>query len=184
MKNLKYVFGLLLVVFLFPCQNTEAQSTRPRREKVVKVRTAKRKVRRHKRRVVRRTLRRLPSGTVAVMHRKVAYYPVGGMFYIAKKGVYLRAFPPRGFRLRVLPRASVRLVLRGTVYHYADGVFYQPIGEEFQIVRPPEGAVVKELPEDAEEIDFDGVSAYELNDAVYKLIEGGYEVIDVLDNPE
>ncbi|MCJ7466219.1 MAG: hypothetical protein MUO53_05945 [Maribacter sp.] len=79
------------------------------------------------------------------MHRKVAYYPVGGMFYMARKGVYLKAFPPRGFRLRVLPRTAVRLVIRGTVYHYADGVFYQPIDEEFQIVRPPEGAIVKDI---------------------------------------
>lgn len=67
---------------------------------------------------------------------------------------------------------------------YADGIYYQQVDNEYEIVEPPIGAVVKALPEDAEEIDFDGVSAYELNDAVYKAIEDGYEVIDVLEGEE
>lgn len=181
MKNFKYVIGLLLVFFLFPNQEVEAQVVRSRRAKVAKIHSAKRKVRRHNRRVARRTLRRLPEGTVAVVHANVSYYPVGGMFFIARKGIYARAFPPRGFRLRVLPRTAIRLAVRGNYFLYADGVFYHPVGDEYEIVVAPIGAVVKELPEDAEEIDFEGISAFELNDAVYKVIEDGYEVIDVLE---
>ncbi len=181
MKNFKYVIGLLLVFFLFPNQEAEAQVVRSRRAKVTKIQSVKRKVRRHNRRVARRTLRRLPEGTVAVVHRNVSYYPVGGMFFIARKGIYARAFPPRGFRLRVLPRTAIRLAVRGTYFMYAEGVFYQQVGEEYEVVPVPIGAVVKELPEDAEEIDFDGISAFELNDAVYKAMEDGYEVIDVLE---
>ncbi|MGB5272949.1 MAG: DUF6515 family protein, partial [Flavobacteriaceae bacterium] len=129
MKNLKYVIGLLLVFFLFPNQEAEAQVVRSRRAKVAKVQSVKRKVRRHNRRVARRTLRRLPEGTVAVVHGNVSYYPVGGMFFIARKGIYARAFPPRGFRLRVLPRTAIRLAVRGTYFMYADGVFYRPVGD-------------------------------------------------------
>ena len=103
---------------------------------------------------------------------------------MARKGAYVRAFPPRGFRLRVLPAAAVRLTVRGAAYAYADGVFYQKAGEEYEIVAPPKGAVVDKLPEDAEEIDFSGISAYELNDAVYSAVEDGFEVIDVLEEEE
>ena len=66
-------------------------------------------------------------------------------------------------------------------YHYADGVFYQQFKEEYEVATPPVGAILKELPEDAEEIDFNGVSMYELNQAVYKEVENGYEIIDVLE---
>jgi hypothetical protein len=66
-------------------------------------------------------------------------------------------------------------------YSYADGVYYRKVEDEYEVTQPPIGAVLEELPEDAREIDFDGVSAYELNEAVYKAIEDGYEVIDVLE---
>lgn len=173
-----------MAVFLFPSQNIEAQTRHAPRAKVVKVHKAKRNLRQHNRRVARRTLRRLPMGTVAVVHRKVAYYPVGGMFFIARKGAFIRTFPPRGFRLRVLPRTALRLTVRERVYMFSDGLFYRPIQDEYEIVAPPNGAIVKELPEEAEEIDFEGISAYELNDAVYKTVEDGYEVIDVHEDTE
>lgn len=101
---------------------------------------------------------------------------------MARKGVYVRAFPPRGFRLRFLPVSAVTLSVHGARYTYADGIFYQKINDEYEIVEPPLGAVVKELPEDAEEIDFDGVSVYELNNALYEAVEDGYEVIDLLED--
>ena len=44
--------------------------------------------------------------------------------------------------------------------------------------------MVSELPEDAEDIDFDGVSAYELNEAIYTAVEDGYEIIEVLEEEE
>ena len=171
-------------MFFLPNPNLEAQTQVVNRTKVEKVHKVKRKVRRHNRRVERRTLRRLPKGTKAIMHRKVAYYPVGGMFYIARKGVYVRSFPRPGFRVRILPRTAIRIVVRSGAYRYADGVFYQQIGDEYEIVAPPKGAVVYELPVDAEEIDFDGIPAYELNDAVYKAVQDGYEIIDVLEEED
>jgi hypothetical protein len=67
-------------------------------------------------------------------------------------------------------------------YHYADGVFYQESNGEYEVAKPPVGAVVANLPEDAEEIDFDGVTMHELNQAVYKEVENGYEIIEVLED--
>lgn len=103
------------------------------------------------------------------------------MYYIKRKNIYVRAFPPRGFRLRLLPAAAVALTVRGIAYNYADGVFYRNVEGEYEVATPPVGAVVQKLPEDAEEIDFDGIPAYELNDAIYKAVEDGYEIIDVLE---
>ncbi|MDC6367068.1 MULTISPECIES: DUF6515 family protein [Flavobacteriaceae] len=181
MKNLR------LAMFLFAClsigslQYVEAQVYRASQER----RMIRRKVRRHNRRVVQRTIRRLPANTRPVIYRRATYYPVGGMYYVKRRGAYVRAFPPRGFRLRVLPATAVALTVRGTAYRYADGLFYQNVdGDEFEVASPPVGAVVESLPDDAEEIDFGGVSAYELNEAIYKAVEDGYEIIDVLEQEE
>lgn len=103
------------------------------------------------------------------------------MYYVQRKGIYVRAFPPRGFRLRLLPATAIALTVRGAAYSYADGVFYRKIDEEYEVAKPPVGAVLRELPEDAEEIDFEGISVYELNEAIYKEVENGYEIIDVLE---
>lgn len=103
------------------------------------------------------------------------------MYYVQRKGAYVRAFPPRGFRLGLLPATAIALNVHGRAYGYADGIFYQKVDEEYEVAKPPVGAVLRELPEDAEEIDFDGIPAYELNEAIYKAVEDGYEIIDVLD---
>lgn len=103
------------------------------------------------------------------------------MYYIKRGGVYVRTFPPRGFRLRALPATSVVINVGGTNYNYADGLFYRESKDSFEIAKPPIGAIVNELPEDAQEIDFEGVTAYELNEAVYQAVEDGYEVIEVLE---
>lgn len=176
MKNLKLVLLFFALLAFGTTEYVEAQVYRTPQER----RMVRRKVRRHNRRVARRTLRRLPANTRGIACRKVTYYPVRGMYYVQRKDIYVRAFPPRGFRLRVLPTTTVRITVRGVPYHYADGVFYQQVKEEYEVAAPPVGAVLQELPEDAEEIDFDGVSMYELNQAVYKEVENGYEIIDVL----
>ncbi|RUA18545.1 MAG: hypothetical protein DSY83_01975 [Flavobacteriia bacterium] len=103
------------------------------------------------------------------------------MYFVRHKGVYVRTFPVRGLRLRVLPTATVRIVVRGVPYQYADGVFYWEDNGEYEVVAPPVGAVVKELPKDAEEIDFDGITMHELNQAIYKEVDNGYEIIEVLE---
>ena len=77
--------------------------------------------------------------------------------------------------------APLRIVVRNRPYWYAQGVFYEMQNEEYVVTETPVGAVVPDLPEDAEEIDFSGLTAYELNDAVYKEVDEGYEVIDLLD---
>ena len=153
MKNLKLILFLFALFFVGTTEYAEAQVVTRHEKRVVR-----RKVRRHNRRVVRRTLRRLPANTTPIVYRKISYYPVGGMYYVYRKGIYVRTFPPRGFRLAVMPTTAVIITVRGTRYHYADGVFYQPINGEYEVAPPPIGAVVKELPEDAEEIDFDGVT--------------------------
>ncbi len=106
------------------------------------------------------------------------------MYYTARKGAYVRAFPPRGFRIRTIPGAFTRLMVRGAVYYYSTGVFYQNVNDEYEVVAAPIGAVVAELPEDAEEMDFDGIATYELNETLYKAIDDGYEVIELLDDKE
>jgi hypothetical protein len=178
-----YLFPVFLLLFLIgmPAEVT-AQRNAGRTVAVVKVdRATKRKVKRTKRRVRRRTLKSLPAGTRAVVYRKVSYYPVSGRFYVARKGVYVRSFPPRGFRIRTLGVRPVRIVLRSRTYWYAEGVFYQKQGEDYIVSETPIGAVVPELPEDAAEIDWAGVSAYELNNAIYQEVDSGYELIDILE---
>ena len=138
-------FSLLIAL---PAEG-EAQVRRASRTTVVKVnRPAKRKVRRTNRRVQRRTLRRLPAGTRAVAYRSVSYYPVRGQYFIARKGVYMRTFPPRGFRIRTLAVTPLRIVVRGRPYWYAQGVFYLKNNEGYEVTETPVGAVVPELPEE------------------------------------
>jgi hypothetical protein len=185
MKNWKLIISAFLLMFFFHTPEAEAQVVTRRTTRVVKVnRPAKRKIRRKKRRVRRRTLRRLPANTRAIVWRNRSYYPVGGMYFIARKGAYVRAFPPRGFRIRMAAGALTRLMVRGATYYYAAGVFYQNVDDEYEVVSAPIGAVVKELPEDAEEMDFDGITTYELNETLYQAIDDGYEVIDLLDEEE
>lgn len=181
MKNLKYLIFLLAFTFIGSTEYVEAQVRTTRVNTVRKKRRIKRKVRRVNRRVVRRTLRRLPANTRPIAFRRVTYYPVGGMYYVQRGGLYVRAFPPRGFRLRLLPTTAVVVTVRGIPYNYADGVFYKEIEGEYEVAPPPVGAIVGELPEDAAEIDFDGIPAYELNEAIYQAVEDGYEIIDVLE---
>ncbi len=186
MKNWKLITTAVLLMFFFYAPEAEAQvvARRTTTTRVVKVnRPAKRKIRRKKRRVRRRTLRRLPANTRAVVWRNMSYYPVGGMYYIARRGAYVRAFPPRGFRVRAVP-ALIRLMVRGAVFYYSAGVFYRNINDEYEVVAAPIGAVVSELPEDAEEMDFEGITTYELNETLYRAIEDGYEVIDLLEEDE
>ncbi|MBT8280453.1 MAG: hypothetical protein KJO16_02675 [Muriicola sp.] len=185
MKNWKLIASAFLLMFFVHSPEVEAQVVSRRTNTVVRVnRAKKRKVRRKKRRVRRRTLRRLPANTRARVWRNVSYYPVGGMYYVARRGVYARAFPPRGFRIRTVAGALTRLMVRGAVYYYSAGVFYRNVDEEYEVVAAPIGAVINELPEDAEEMDFDGITTYELNETLYKAIDDGYEVVDLMDDDE
>ena len=171
---------LILIVIGLPA-DLQAQRRTTQAVTVVKVdRPAKRQIRRHERRVRHRTLRRLPSGTRAVVYRNRNYYPVRGRYYVSRKGVYARTFPPVGFRIRSLAVAPVRVVVRNRSYWYAEGVFYHKQNEEYVVAETPVGAVVPELPEEAGEIDFSGVTAYELNRAVYQEVEDGYEITELL----
>lgn len=190
-----FFFGLIILALLFCLPvAVEAQTTVSRTTTVVKTdptkraavrrknrRIRKRVNRRVNRRVARRTLRRLPSGTRAVAFRSVNYYPVRGMYYVSRRGVYVRTFPPRGFRVRALAVAPVRIVVRNRPYWHSEGVFYEKDGEDYEVVDTPVGAVVPELPEDAEELDFSDVPSYELNNAVYQQVDEGYEIVEILD---
>ena len=178
-----YVYGPLLMSLLMGMPSeAEAQPLSSNRVTVVKAdRPAKRKIRRKKRRVRRRTLRCLPAETRAVAYRNRQYYPVRGIYYVPRSGRYVRAFPPAGFRIRNLAVSPIRIAVRNRPYWYAAGVFYEKQGEDYVVTDTPVGAVVPELPGDAAEIDFSGMTAYELNDAVYREVDQGYEIIDVLE---
>ncbi len=124
---------MILALLLWTPAETAAQSSRT--VAVVKVdRPAKRKIRRKKRRVVRRTLRKLPRGTRAIVWRNVNYYPVRGRYYLARRGVYVRAFPPAGFRIRSLAVKPIRIVVRNRPVWYAEGVFYKQAGSGYEVV--------------------------------------------------
>ncbi len=182
MKIATYSGMVLMLIMIGLPANLQAQRRTAQAVAVVKVdRPAKRQIRRHERRVHRRTLRKLPAGTRAVVYRNRNYYPVGGMYYVSRKGAYIRTFPPVGFRIRTLAVAPVRVVVRSRPYWYAEGIFYTKEQEEYVVAETTVGAVVPELPEDAGEIDFSGVTAYELNNAVYQEVEDGFEVIELLD---
>lgn len=135
----------------------------------------------HRRPVRVRTLKRIPRGTHAVVYRSTKYYPVNGMFYIARSGIYTRVFPPVGFRVRTRSLSARRIVVSGKRYWYAAGIFYQKEGREYRVVRVPLGAVVRKLPEDAEKLIWGGFAAFQLNGAVYRKVKNGYRVVALLD---
>lgn len=181
MKNFHVLTAMILALLLWTPAETAAQSTRT--VTVVKAdRPAKRKIRRKQRRVVRRTLRKLPRSTRAIAWRNVNYYPVRGRYYLARRGVYVRAFPPVGFRMRRLAVKPIRILVRARPYWYAEGVFYKETDGGYEVVPTPVGAVVPELPEEAEALDMDGITTYELNDAIYREVADGYEIIELLED--
>ncbi len=191
MKALQLIIPLVLLVFLMPVES-EAQVRRNRRTVVVTTNTNKRQVRRVTRRQVRRihrrnrfrTFRTLPAGTRTVVYRNVNYYPVRGVYYVRRNGVYVRRLPPRGFRVAALTGTLVRLSVRGTPYVYSEGVFYKEVNNEYELVAPPEGAVVEELPEEVEEVLLEDMTAYELYDTLYAKTDEGYEVMGTLEDFE
>ena len=191
MKALQLIIPFLLLVFLIPVES-EAQVRRNRRTVVVTTKANKRQVRRITRRQVRRihrrnrfrTFRTLPVGTRRVVYRNVNYYPVRGVYYVRRNGVYVRRLPPPGFRVAALTGTLVRLSVRGTPYVYSEGVFYRELNNEYELVAPPEGAILEELPEEVEEVLLEDMTAYELYDTLYAKTEEGYEVIGTLEDFE
>jgi len=131
----------------------------------------------HHRPVRVRTLKRVPKGTRAVVYRSVRYYPVDGMFYVSRNGLYQRTFPPVGFRVRTLSVLPTRIVVKGKPYYYACGIFYQKKGSDYLVVKTPLGAVVRKLPRDVAKITWKGSVAHQLNGVVYRKVKGGYQVV-------
>ncbi len=192
MNRFTPLFLLFLILFLVPTTKTEAQVRRTRTVVVTSNKAYSRKVRRQTRRQVRRvhrknrfrTLAVLPSGTRAVAFRNINYYPVRGVYYVRRNGIYMRSVPPFGFRLVRLTSRMIRLSVLGVPYVYSEGLFYQEVDGAFQIVPAPKGATIEELPEDVEEIILDDITAYELYDILYAKSEGGYQVIGTLEDFE
>ncbi|MEM9001852.1 MAG: DUF6515 family protein [Bacteroidota bacterium] len=183
MKNINSV--LFAMAFLFLSNNqAQSQVVRSKRSTVVVDNGNKHKVRRkvrRKRRRFRRTLRRLPVSTRHITFRKVNYYPVNGVYYISRGGIYVRTLPPRGFRVAVLTGRVIQLSVRGQSYSYVEGIFYKEVDNEYEIVAPPTGAVVDELPDGVEEVLIEDITAYELYDTLYRETDTGYEVIGTKD---
>ena len=134
----------------------------------------------HRRPVGARTLKRIPKGTRAVVYGTVRYYPVQGMFYVSRNGIYQRTFPPVGFRVRNLSVRPTRIVVKGKRYYYSCGIFYQKKGSDYLVVKTPMGGVVRKLPKDAAKITWKGSVAHQLNGVVYRKVKGGYQVIALI----
>lgn len=191
MKSLRLIILLILFVFMAPVKKADAQ-VRRNRTVVVSTKANKRQVRRITRRQVRRvrrrnrfrTLRTLPVGTRAVVFRRVNYYPVNGVYYVRRNGIYVRQLPPRGFRVARLTGRIVRLSLRNNAYVFSEGIFYKEVDNQYEVVEAPKGAVLDELPEDVEEMILDDITAYELYDTLYTKTEDGYEVLGQLEEFE
>jgi hypothetical protein len=188
-------FGLILTLavsaFLMPTLNGEAQVTRNRTVVVAKnanKRQIRRQTRRQFRRIHRRnrfrTLRVLPQGTRAIAFRNTNYYPVGGVYYVRRNGVYVRRVPPRGFRLARLTGRLIRLSVRNNPYIFSEGIFYREVDGYYEVADAPKGAVLDELPADVEEMVLDDMTVYELYDILYAETEQGYEVMGTLDDFE
>ncbi len=168
MKSFKLILSLLVLVFFLPTLESEAQVRRNRRTVVVVNKSNKRKIRRQTRRQVRRvtrrnrfrTLRALPAGTRVIAYRNINYYPVGGIYYVRRNGVYVRQLPPMGFRVARLTGRLVRLAVRNNPYVFSEGIFYREIDGQFEVVDAPKGAILEELPEDVEEIILEDFTAY------------------------
>ncbi len=192
MKLLRIVFPVLFFALLLPTNRSQAQEVRQNTTVIVANGTRKGQLRRQTRRQVRRihrrnrfrSLRRLPSGTRAVIFRGVEYFLVQGIYYVKRNGVYVRRLPPIGFRMASLTGPMFRLAVGGNAYIFSEGVFYTRVDDQFEMVAPPKGAIVEELPKDVEELLLDGMTAYELYDTLYAKTEGGYEVIGTLDDFE
>lgn len=177
------LFSLLIFLFNAPMAPAQLAERRPIAKPIKVKRTINRKALRNaNRRVVRRTLRTLPPDTRGIAFRRITYYPVGGMYFVSRSGVYQRAFPPLGFRIRTLPGAFLRLVVGGLTFAYADGVFYKEAGEEYEVVAPPLGAVIPKAPEDALKIDVDGNFVYALNNVVYIPVKDGLQVSEIIED--
>lgn len=189
MKSFRFIILLALFVFVVPTQEADAQ-VRRNRTVVVSSKANKRQIRRQTRRQVRRvrrrnrfrTLRTLPVGTRAIAFRNVNYYPVGGIYYVRRNGVYVRLLPPRGFRVARLTGRLVRLSVRNNPYVFSEGIFYREVDNQYEVVEAPKGAVLEELPADVEEMILDDMTAYELYDTLYRKTEDGYEVLGQLED--
>ena len=192
MKLLRIVFPVLFFVLLLPTNRSQAQEVRQNTTVIVANGTRKGQLRRQTRRQVRRihrrnrfgTFRRLPIGTRAVIFRGIEYFPVKGIYYVKRNGVYVRRLPPIGFRMTSLTGPVFRLAVRGNAYVFSEGLFYTRVDDQFEMVAPPIGAIVEELPKDVEELLLDGMTAYELYDTLYAKTEGGYEVIGTMNDFE
>jgi len=191
MKSFKLILSLLVLMFFLPTAKSEAQ-VRRNPNVVVATKANKRQIRRQTRRQLRRihrrnrfrTLRVLPRRTGAIAFGNTNYYPVGGVYYVRRNGVYVRRVPPRGFRVARLTGRLVRLTVRNSPYVFLEGIFYREVDGYYEVADAPKGAVLDELPADVEEMVLDDMTIYELYDILYIETEKGYKVMGTLEDFE
>lgn len=185
------VFGIVLLFFGFTPSAVNSQTARRPKAKIVKrtkvtrvgprkrtVRRVRRRTRRRThRRIYRRTLRSLPRNTRVVRHRRVAYYPINGVYYIKNNGAYVGVVPPIGFRVARIPWTLTRLTVANRTYHYANGVYYSAADDGYEIVESPIGAKVDSLPEEVEEVYIDGELYYSFDGDLYSAEDDMYELM-------
>ncbi len=182
----KHIVFILIIVFLGVASSSYAQRrviNTPRRTVV----QGPRGTVVYKKRPVVRSVRRLHRNAVVIRYRNVPYHYYGGVFYVARNGVYVQTAPPAGIRIAALPAGYMRVVVAPRVFFYAGGIFYilDEASKEYVVADPPVGAVVSQLPSDAVEIEIDGKPFMEYNDIIYKQVDiekTGYEVVGKLDS--
>ncbi|WP_157594961.1 DUF6515 family protein [Psychroflexus tropicus] len=132
-----------------------------------------------------RTLSRLPNTARRIVFRNTTYHVVNGVYYVPRRGNFVRIVPRPGLRVATLPASVFRFTLRGTAMIYFQGVYYRTVENGYEVIAPPLGATIPELPDDAEMVEIDGRIYYEHNKALYQLIQtpegDAYEVIGQLD---
>lgn len=140
----------------------------------------------YRKKPVVRPVSRLHRNAVVIRYRNIPYHYYGGVFYVARNGVYVRTVPPVGIRIAALPAGYVRVVVGPSVFFYAGGIFYalDEAAREYAVADPPVGAIVSQLPSEAAEIEIDGKPFMEYNGTIYKQVnieKPGYEVVGKLD---
>lgn len=129
----------------------------------------------------------LAANHTRIIYRNRPYYYQEGRYYRFYNNSYWIIPPPRGIRIGFLPVGYRRVFVGNVSNYYYLGSYYRPVGNEYEAFEPNIGTIVPDLPPDnIEEVTIDGLTYYECNDILYKLITTTngieYEVVGKLND--
>lgn len=88
------------------------------------------------------------------------------------------------YQVRNIDDYVTNIASQNDQYYYQDGVFYTLRNGQYYVIEPPVGALITQLPEDYEEIELNGDTYYQVENALYKVtvIDGAlyFEVVCAL----